>query len=218
MGVIPVPAAPAADPDPRRTQALRLVEADQKATVDLIARLIGIQTATRAAVVPIASGLGGLALSNHNAALALVAIPIVVLAIGIEARTGELQRRAHRRSTYLERIIQADLSALAENGTPVQDQADQALRRQLDGYQYGASRSLQVVGFRALVKGAVRQASSWLYLFLIVLLVVAGLFAESTAPKPAEICLKTESGAVVRIEGSGLTLSGDLTVIPCPPR
>ena len=34
--------------------------------------------------------------------------------------------RTHQRSTYQERIVQAHLTALAESGTPVKDQADQA--------------------------------------------------------------------------------------------
>ena len=39
---------------------------------------------------------------------------------------GGLRCRTHQRSTYQERIVQAHLTALAESGTPVKDQADQA--------------------------------------------------------------------------------------------
>lgn len=131
--------APREAPDPRRTEALRLVESDHKATIDLIGRLITIQTATRAAIVPISAAFAGLALTNHRAVLAWVAIPILLLAVGIEARTGIMQQRAHRRAAYLERIVQANLSALAEQGTVVSDQAVGELRRQLDGYHLGAA-------------------------------------------------------------------------------
>jgi hypothetical protein len=208
--------AASAESDQRQTETLRLVEADEKATIDLITRLMGTQTATRAAVVPIASGLAGLSLTNHSAGLALVAIPIVIVAIGIEARTGYLQRQAHDRSTYLERIVQDHLTALAEHGGPMQQEANQDFRQQLDGYQYGTSRSLRLVGPHELLGSGLRQASSWLYLCLIALLIIAAIFAAATAPKPTGTCLKTGSGAVVRVEGSGVKLSGDLTVVACP--
>ena len=71
---------------------------------------------------PIADVLAGLALTNRGIVLAIVAIRIFSMAVWIEARAGGLLCRTHQRSTYQERIVQA----LAESGTPVKDQADQA--------------------------------------------------------------------------------------------
>jgi hypothetical protein len=82
--------------------------------------------ATRTAVFPIADVLAGLALTNRGIVLAIVAIRIFSMAVWIEARAGGLLCRTHQRSTYQERIVQAHLTALAESGTPVKDQADQA--------------------------------------------------------------------------------------------
>ena len=86
----------------------------------------GPPPATRTAVFPIADVLAGLALTNRSIVLAIVAIRIFSMAVCIEARAGGLLCRTHQRSTYQERIVQAHLTVLAESGTPVEDQADQA--------------------------------------------------------------------------------------------
>jgi hypothetical protein len=78
-------------------------------------------------VFPIAGVPAGLALTNRSIVLAIVAIRIFSTAVWIEARAGGLLFRTHQRSTYQERIVQAHLTALAESGTPVKDQADQPL-------------------------------------------------------------------------------------------
>jgi hypothetical protein len=86
----------------------------------------GPPPATRTAVFPIAGVLAGLALTNRSIVLAIVAIRIFSMAVWIEARAGGLLCRTHQRPTYQERIVQGHLTALAESGTPVEDQADQA--------------------------------------------------------------------------------------------
>ena len=75
---------------------------------------------------PIAGVLAGLALTNRSIVLAIVAIRIFSMVVWIEARAGGLLCRTQQRPTYQERIVQAHLTALAESGTPVEDQADQA--------------------------------------------------------------------------------------------
>lgn len=216
MTISPLPAGSPADP--YAVEVMRLVEADQKATIEVVARFITLQTATRSVVVPIAGGFAGLALTNNAAALAYVAIPILVIAIGIESRLGRLQQEAHRRAVYLEGVVQAHLNELANRGTVVADEAAAKLRRQLNGYQFGISRSFRVVPFKKLVQVAVRRAVTWMYVALIILAVAAGVTASALAPKPTEACVKVGDGPVVRVTGQGLTLSGDLTVVPCPTR
>ena len=72
---------------------------------------------------PIAGVLAGLALTNRSIVLAIVAIRIIAMAPWIEARAAGLLCRTHQRSTYQERIVQAHVTALAESGTLVEDQA-----------------------------------------------------------------------------------------------
>lgn len=204
--------------DPWTAEVMRLVEVDQKATVELVARLVTIQTATRSVVVPIAGAFAGLALTNNAPALAFVAIPILLIAIGIESRLGRLQQQAHRRAVYLEGIVQANLTDLANRGTVVSGDATAKLYRKLDGYQFGSSRSLRAVPFKKLMQVAVRRAVTWMYVALIAIAVVAGLAASALAPDPVEACLKVGDGSSVRVTGSGVTLSGDVDVVPCPAR
>ena len=202
--------------DAYTAEAMRLVEADQKATVELVARFVTLQTATRSVVVPIAGAFAGLALTNNAPALAYVAIPILLIAIGIESRLGRLQQQAHRRAVYLEKIVQARLNELSNRGTVVANDAEAKLRRQLDGYQFGSSRSLRIVAFKELFQVAVRRAVTWMYAALIGLAVAAGIVASALAPEPTEACFRVVDGPIVRISGEALTLSGEITIVPCP--
>lgn len=213
----PPEVAPTFNDDPFRTEATRLVDLDQKSTLDLLTRLVAVQSATRATAVPVASGFAALALANHSVALAMLVIPVVVLSMVIEARAGDLQQRAHARSTYLERITQANLRVLAEQGKATSELANRDLRRLLDGYQYGASRSLRAVRARAVFRRMLRQASTLLYLGLIILLVAGSVIIITATPQPTVACLQTAPGTVVRVEGEGVKLSGDVSLVPCPP-
>ena len=211
---------PSSDPpsSPYVDEALRLVQADQKATVELIARFITLQTATRSVVVPIAGAFAGLALTNHAPALAYVAIPILLIAISIESRLGALQQEAHRRAVYLEGLVQSNLSELSNRGTPVSGDAAKKLIRKLNGYQFGTSRSFRVVPFKTMVHVAARRAVTWMYVALMVLVVIAGLTASALTPIPTDTCIRVGSGPVIRVSGEGVTMSGNFTVIPCPQR
>jgi hypothetical protein len=205
----------AASADPV-VEVIRLVEADHKATTEFIARLIGIQTATRAVVVPLASALAGLALTNHLWGFAAAAIPILVVGLIVEARNEGLRDLAHRRSTRLERIIQSYVTSLVEEGRPVQGHARDRLHREVDSYEFGLSRSLRKVGFKKAVGEALTQAVAWIYLVLIVLLGVIVGYALTHASGEVEVCLKDESGAIVHIGGRAVTLTGKVTIVACP--
>ena len=143
-------------------EVIRLIEADNKATIDFISRLTTLRATVRGVIVTLGSTLAGLAFTQHNWVVAAAGIP-VVLAGGIaEAKTDFLVQVAHNRSVRLEWKIQAYIALLIED-SPVKADAAARFRREIDTYQFGTSRSLRGSSIWKSLAISSKRAAFWLY-------------------------------------------------------
>lgn len=197
-------------------EVLRLVEADHRSTTEFIARMINIETAARAVVIPLASALAGLAATSHSWQLALAGIPIVVVGFLIDTRNSFIRDIAHGRSVKLERIIQSRVSWCLEADGPLAGEAEDRMLKHLDAFEFGMSRNLRNVRWPSTLRRSMSRLFTWLYatLLIILVVVVVGVLA---APKPAEsVCFKLPSGSVVGVTGTDMNVVGSATIVSCP--
>lgn len=204
--------------DTRVKEMMRLVESDHKATTEYIARVTTLRTAARGVIVPLASGLAGLALANQNWVVAVVAIPTLVIGMVSEARSDFLLKIAHNRLLRLEHKVQSYLTYLNETGTVAAD-AKLRLDREIDTYQFGMSRSLRGQSLKKTVATASRTVMFWLYVTLIVALVAIGVVVgvvHSSSKADVSYCLVSKTGAVVEIHELPSIRAGSAELVPCP--
>jgi hypothetical protein len=204
--------------DTRIKEMLRLVESDHKATTEYIARLATLRTAARGVIVPLASGLAGLALANQNWVVAIVAIPTVAIGAISEARSDFLLKIAHNRLLRLEYKVQAYLTYLNETGTVAAD-AKLKLDREIDTYQFGISRSLRGQSLKKTLTIASRTVMFWLYVTLIVALVVIGVvvgLVHASSKAEVDACLVSKRGTIVEVHELPSVRAGSIELVPCP--
>ncbi|WP_270886888.1 hypothetical protein [Pedococcus sp. 5OH_020] len=198
-------------------EVLRLVEADYRSTTEFIARMINIETAARAVVIPLASALAGLAATSHSWELALAGIPIIVVGFLIDTRNSFIRDIAHGRSVKLERILQSRVSWSLEANGPLAGEAQERLLKNLDAFEFGMSRNLRNLRWPSTLRRSLTRLFTWLYAALLIILVVVavGVMAE---PKPTgeSVCFKLPSGSVVGVTGTDLNLTGSAAIVACP--
>lgn len=206
-------------PSPPSQEVLRLVEADQRQAIEFISRMINIETATRAVILPLASALAGLAVTNDSWALAVAGVPVVIMGLLMEVRSGYLRHIGHRRAVNLERIMQSYVTYLREVGRPLATKTATKLEVDIDSYEVGMSRSLRNMRWGPGLKLAFGGIAAWLYVgVLIALLAAAGVGLSNHSPAIASgtMCIQGPSGALLRISGSEISVRGDVTLVECP--
>jgi len=148
---------------------------DLDAARALLQRLLTIGDATLASSLTVASIFGGIAFSDHRAAVVLSAIPIVVVFWYLDGDNWTRFRRVANRIRDLEGLIQLYVSALRETKVSRPD-ALHRLRQGLDHYQFGIERTLVVSTPLDIWKQNYGRLRWWLYGAVTGLLLACGLF------------------------------------------
>lgn len=203
--------------DETTKEIVRVIEADHKATIELVSRLVTVRTGVRGVVITLASTVLGLSITQSSWPLAAFGIPIVILGYAAEARIEFLVRAGHDRAVGLERKIQAYTSTLLETGI-VREDAKENFRREIETYQYGVSRSLRGPSASVAFKKSLRDAMTWVYLVFVILLgtmaISAGLKGSLGASTRAG-CMNAGTG-IVEIRELPTVRSGTVVLSTCP--
>jgi len=204
--------------DEKTRELVRVIESDHKATVEFIARLATLRAGVRGVVITLASAFLALAASQKTWPVAVLGVPIVVLGYFAEARMEFISRLAHDRAVRLERKIQAYVATLIETGTVANDASDR-FKREIDTYQFGASRSLRSPRVGQVLLKSLRDAMTWVYVAFVIVLVIVAIFVANGSSANSGVALGCVSsgGSVLEVRELPKVRSGEVSIVSCPP-
>jgi len=193
---------------------LEVARNDLDASRALIQRLVAIADALLASATTVAGVFAGLAFSNDRKALALVAVPLVLLLGYLDGANWVHFRRVSSRVRLLERLFGAYVVALRETAT-VRVQAIADLRTEVDQYQFGTERTFAPPTPKQIWRNNRSRARWWPYTLIAVILMVCGVFIIHD-PQSTKVCVSTPNGGILQLDSIPLAVSGPITLVPCP--
>ncbi len=192
-----------------------LAKSDLESSRSLIQRLLAFADGILASSVTVTGLFAGLAFTNKSPALALCAIPLLVVLGYLDGIQWAHFRRVAARVRVVERLFHAYAVALRETGT-VRPEAIRDLRRHVDRYQFGSERSFEPVRLRNLWAENRGRVRWWLYALLaLILLLFSMWFVPDENSTRVRLCARDAAGSVVQFAETPVVVTGSLTVVPC---
>lgn len=195
------------------SKRLRLLERDLDAVSDFVRRVVTTRDALRAAALSFGALAAGVAVSSEQWAIALIALPVVLVLGYQDALLSYLYLKAQDRAASIERLFQLYADFLAEV-----DKIKEALRTRfletLEDHAYGINRSLSSPSFGDVIRAFFRPPFLYATLALILLALTLILWIDQDESRTT--CLQMESGAIVELDALPNIFGGEVTLVDCP--
>jgi hypothetical protein len=192
-----------------------LAKSDLESTRSLLQRLLAVTDGILASAVTLTGLFAGLAFTNKSAAIALCAIPLLLVLGYLDGVQWAHFRRTAARVRALERLIHAYAAVLRESG-PVRPQVVRTLRQHVDRYQFGSERAFEPVPLKRLWAENRGRVRWWLYgLLALVLLLFSIWLVPGRDSSDARVCARDAAGSVVQFDDVPVVVTGSMTLVPC---
>jgi hypothetical protein len=201
------------DEMPWAASIMEVVDNDIEASRQLLTRLLGLSDALLATTVTVGGLFVGVAASTKSSAIAFIAVPVMLALTYVDGLNWAQFRRVGNRIRRLEKLYQSYVVALRERAT-VRTEALDALRRDIDRYEYGVERQLRPPGLGDMWETNKTRARWWLLVVFSATPLFIGI-ALASDEEPTQ-CVQLADGSIIQTADAASVVGGPAEVVACP--